>query len=120
MLRKIDCVMLRVPDPAEAATYYERVLGLHRLWADDHSVGLGLPETDAEIVLHTDPAIPTGAIYYLVDDVESACAHLTTQGCTIRQPPLPITIGSCAVLEDPFTNPLRLIDLTRGPRQPAA
>jgi lactoylglutathione lyase len=59
MLRKIDCIMIRVRDVHAAATYYARVFGLYPQWSGDDSVGLVFPETDAEIVLHTDPNIPS-------------------------------------------------------------
>ena len=52
-LRKIDCVLVKVTDLAAAASFYEAVFGLTRLWADATSVGMGMPDTDAEVVLHT-------------------------------------------------------------------
>ena len=69
MLRKIDCVMLKVSELEKAAAYYETVFGLKRLWQDEHSVGMGMSETDAEIVLHDNPAPPKEiSVHYLVDD----------------------------------------------------
>ena len=59
MLRKIDCVMIRVDDLEAAKKYYIDVFGLRLTWQDEKSVGLGFPETDAEIVLHSDPGIPS-------------------------------------------------------------
>lgn len=50
MLRKIDCVMIRVDDVEAAAAYYARVFGLHPHWSGDDSIGLAFPETDAELV----------------------------------------------------------------------
>lgn len=50
--------MVRVPDLEVAAAYYARVFGLRLIWRDGLMVGLGMPEADAEIVLHTDPGIP--------------------------------------------------------------
>jgi catechol-2,3-dioxygenase len=58
MLRKIDCVMIRVGDVHAVANYYPKVFGLRPLWSGDGSIGLGFPETDAEIVIHSDPNIP--------------------------------------------------------------
>jgi catechol 2,3-dioxygenase-like lactoylglutathione lyase family enzyme len=52
VLRKIDCVMIPVPDLVAAAAYYERVFGLTVNWRDDTSVGMRLPESDAEVVLN--------------------------------------------------------------------
>lgn len=117
MLRKIDCVMIRVHDVEAAAAYYANVFGLRPHWNGDDSIGLTFPETDAEIVLHSDPAIPSSVeVHYLVDDVVGAVAHLAAQGCQILAAPFPITIGNCAVIRDPFGIRLCLLDMTKGPR----
>ena len=117
MLRKIDCIMIRVGDVEAAAAYYARVFGLRPRWSADGAVGLGLPETDAEVVLHHDQAIPSSAeVYYLVDDVVAAVAHVAAQGCQILVPPFDITIGKCAVISDPFGTRLCILDMTKGER----
>ena len=51
VLRKIDCVMIRVEDVEAAAAYYAKVFGLRPLWSGDGAVGLAFAESDAEIVL---------------------------------------------------------------------
>jgi catechol-2,3-dioxygenase len=57
MLRKIDCVMIRMDDVEAAAAYYARVFDLRPQWSGDDSIGLAFPETDAELVLHNNPNI---------------------------------------------------------------
>ena len=117
MLRKIDCIMIRVDDVEAAAAYYANVFGLLPQWSGDDSIGLTFPETDAEIVLHNDPAIPSSVeVHYLVDDVVGAVAHLAAQGCQILVAPFPITIGKCAVIRDPFGTRLCILDMTKGAR----
>lgn len=117
MLRKIDCIMIRVDDVEAAAAYYAKIFGLHPQWSGDDSIGLMFSETDAEIVLHNDPAIPSSVeVHYLVDDVVDAVAHLAAQGCQILVAPFPITIGNCAVIRDPFGTRLCILDMTKGPR----
>ena len=117
MLRKIDCVMLKVAELEKAAAYYETVFGLKRLWQDEHSVGMGMPETDAEIVLHNHTDLPKDLnVHYLVDDVVQAVDTLAAQGCTIRAQPFDVAIGKCAIIEDPFGNILAILDMTKGPR----
>lgn len=117
MLRKIECIMIRVKDVEAAAAYYAKVFGLRAQWSGDDSIGLKFSETDAEIVLHSDPAIPSSVdVHYLVDDVVGAVAHLTAQGCQILVAPFPITIGKCAVICDPFGTRLCILDMTKGPR----
>jgi len=119
MLRKIDCVMVRVDDLTAAEAFYTSVFALRPLWRDESAVGLTMPETDAEIVLHTMDLPPDLTVHYLVDDVVSAVATYERAGCTVRTPPFDVPVGRCAVLEDPFGNAICVIDLSKGPRPPA-
>ncbi|MGH2501596.1 MAG: VOC family protein [Ktedonobacterales bacterium] len=117
VLRKIDCVMIRVDDVAAAARYYERVFGLLPQWSGDDAIGLKFPDSDAEIVLHCDDDIPSRAeVHYLVDDVIAAVDICVQQGCEMVTPPFDITIGKCAVIRDPFGVRLCVLDLTIGLR----
>ena len=117
MLRKIDCIMIRVDDVEAAAAYYTKVFGLDPQWSGDDSIGLVFPESDAEIVLHNDPGIPSSVeVHYLVDDVVAAVAHFVEQGCRVLVVPFDITIGKCAVISDPFGTRLCILDMTKGPR----
>ncbi len=117
MLRKIDCIMIRVDDVEAAAAYYAQVFGLRPQWSGDDAIGLVFPETDAEIVIHRDPDIPSPVeVHYLVDDVVAAVAHYTAQGCLVLVAPFDITIGKCAVIRDPFGTRLCILDMTKGPR----
>ena len=121
MLRKIDCVMIRVDDPAAAAAYYTTVFGLRPVWQDSTAVGLVFPETDAEIVLHCEQDIPSRVeVHYLVDDVVAAVRTFEQQGCRVREAPFDIPIGKCAVIEDPFGTTLCILDMSKGPREPNA
>jgi catechol 2,3-dioxygenase-like lactoylglutathione lyase family enzyme len=86
MIRKIDCVMIPVGDLEEAAAFYARVFDLRPLWQDASSAGLGMPETDAEIVLHTMELPPELSVHYLVDDVNAAVVTYSERGCTVRTP----------------------------------
>lgn len=117
MLRKIDCIMIRVDDIQAAAAYYAKVFGLRPLWSGDDAIGLAFLETDAEIVLHNDPEIPSPVeVHYLVDDVVATVAYYETQGCSILVAPFDITIGKCAVIQNPFGIRLCILDLTKGLR----
>ena len=117
MLRKIDCVMIRVDDVEAAAAYYTEVFGLRPNWSGDDSIGLVFPETDAEIVLHRDPDIPSRVeVHYLVDDVVAVVADYVAKGCRLLVEPFDIAIGKCAVIKDPFGTRLCILDMTKGPR----
>jgi lactoylglutathione lyase len=118
MLRKIDCVMIRVNDIEAAAIYYADVFGLRPSWKDATSVGLRFPETDAEIVLHSEMDIPSRVeVHYLVDDVVAAVQVLAGKGCNVLVEPFDIVIGKCAVIEDPFGTRLCILDMSKGPRE---
>ena|ERR1051326_2991721 len=119
MLRKIDCVMLYVEDVPAAMTYYAEVFGLRPVWWDAQSAGMALPETDAEIVLHCKPDLPSPAeVHYLVEDVLAAVETLAAKGCRALVPPFEIAIGNCAIIADPFGVRLCLLDMTKGPLKP--
>jgi predicted enzyme related to lactoylglutathione lyase len=119
MLKKIDCVMIRVDDVETAVRYYSDVFGLCPLWRDETSVGLGLPDTDAEIVLHCNPDVPAQVeVYYLVDDVASTVRIFEQRGCQVLNGPFEIPIGKGAVITDPFGTRLCILDMTKGPRKP--
>jgi lactoylglutathione lyase len=117
MLRKIDCVMIRVEDVKISAAYYAKVFGLRPKWSGEGAVGLVFPATDAEIVLHRETTIPSSVeVHYLVDDVVVAVAHYAAEGCQILVVPFEITIGKCAVIKDPFGTRLCILDTTKGLR----
>ena len=117
MLRKIDCVMIRVDDIEAAAHYYAEVFDLHPQWSGDDSIGLVFPESDAEIVLHRNLDIPSSVeVHYLVDNVIAAVANYAAKGCHVLVEPFDITIGKCAVIEDPFGVRLCILDMSKGPR----
>jgi lactoylglutathione lyase len=115
VLKKIDCVMVRVGDVAAGERFYSEVFGLKPLWREHGSVGMGLPETDAEIVLHSCAGIPHKVeIHYLVDDVVAAVKSYAEKGCRVLVQPFDVLIGKCAVIEDPFQTTICLLDLTSG------
>jgi hypothetical protein len=60
------------------------VFGLRPLWRDETSIGMGLAETDAEVVLHTMDLPGDRSVYYLVDDVRDAVAIGQRAGCAVR------------------------------------
>jgi len=117
MLKKIDCVMVKVENLPAATEYYANVFGLKINWQDETSVGLRFSDGDSEVVLHRDLNIPVGAeVHYLVEDVLAAIATCEENGCQILVQPFDIAIGKCAVIKDPFGKVLALLDMTKGPR----
>jgi lactoylglutathione lyase len=117
MFKKIDCVMIRVDDIAAGEKFYSEVFGLKPLWREARSVGMRLPETDAEIVLHNNPDIPNKVeVHYLVDNVVMAVKNYAGKGCRVLVQPFDVLIGRCAVIQDPFGTTICLLDQTSGKR----
>ena len=117
MFKKIDCVMIRVDDVAAGEKFYSEVFGLRPLWREVGSVGMGLPDTDAEIVLHNNVEIPHKVeVHYVVDDVDAAVKNYAEKGCRVLVAPFEVLIGKCAVIEDPFGTTICLLDQTSGRR----
>lgn len=117
MFKKIDCVMIRVDDVVAGEKFYSEVFGLKPRWREAGSVGLSLPETDAEIVLHNSAGIPNKVeVHYLIDDVVAAVKLYAQKGCRVLVAPFDVLIGKCAVIQDPFATTICLLDLTSGKR----
>jgi catechol 2,3-dioxygenase-like lactoylglutathione lyase family enzyme len=109
VLRKIDAVTVPVPDLDSGLTYYRDRLGHPLLWRNDAigQAGLGMPDSDTEIVLTTGlPYAPT----WLVDDVDAAVEVFDV----VVTPAFDVPVGRCAVVEDAFGNRLVLLDLSKG------
>ena len=110
--------MVKVDDLNQARDFYRDRLGLSELWHDDSqpAIGLGFPESDAEIVLHLMDLPAHIHVHYLVDDVERSVRELRQQGVYIAEEPFDIPTGKCAVLLDPFGNAISILDMSKGPR----
>ncbi len=112
LFQKIDCIRLHVSDLNEALAFYRDRLGHELVWRSDQAVGLRLPGTDAEIVLHTEE--PGQEIDLKVESADAAAARFVEAGGTILMPPFEIQIGRCVVVADPWGNPLALLDTGKG------
>jgi len=54
LFRRVDCLRIAVPDLAAALAFYRDGLGHELIWRSSTAAGLRLPESSAEIVLHTE------------------------------------------------------------------
>ena len=111
LFQGIDCVMLRVSDLEAALQFYCGRLGHELAWRLPAAAGLRLPETGAELVLHT---LHGPEVDLLVPDVDKAFARFVEAGGTAIEPPFDIPIGRCAVVCDPFGNTLTMLDQSKG------
>ena len=112
LLRKVDCVRLYVPDLEAGLTFYRDRLGHELIWRTETAAGLRLPETDAELVLQTEEQ--RQEVDFLVDSADETAMVIEQSGGKVIVPPFDIQIGRCVVVEDPWGNPLVLLDASKG------
>ncbi len=110
MLKKVDRHILRVPQMESALRYYRDVLGLTLIRSDARVASFRLSESDAELVIHTDPDLPAEATYFLVDDVRDLYRRREALKLTFAGPPLQASRGYRATVRDPFGTLLLLLD----------
>lgn len=112
LIRKVDCVRLYVPDLESGLAFYRDRLGHELIWRTETAVGLRLPDSDAELVLQTEDQ--RQEVDLLVNSADEAANLVEQAGGKVIVPPFDIQIGRCVVLEDPWGNPLVLLDTSKG------
>jgi predicted enzyme related to lactoylglutathione lyase len=112
LIRKVDCVRLYVPDLEAGLSFYRDRLGHELIWRTETAAGLRLPECEAELVLQTEEQ--RQEVDYLVDSADESARFFEQAGGKVLVPPFDIQVGRCVVLEDPWGNPLVLLDTSKG------
>ena len=112
MFHKIDCVRLHVPDLEAALAFYRDRLGHRLIWRTEQAIGLGMPDADSEIVLHTEAKEPE--IDFLVESADEAASRIIEAGGKVITLPFDIQIGRCVVAQDPWGNEFVLLDISKG------
>ena len=112
LIRKVDCVRLYVPDLEAGLSFYRDRLGHELIWRTGTAAGLRLPESEAELVLQTEDR--RQEVDLLVDSADESTKFIEQAGGKVIVPPFDIQIGRCVVLEDPWGNPLVLLDISKG------
>jgi catechol 2,3-dioxygenase-like lactoylglutathione lyase family enzyme len=112
MLRKVDRIVIRVPGLPAAVAYYRDVLGMSLLKQDFRMASFRLGDDGAELLLHTDPDLPTDAVYYLVDDVRAMFAKRQELKLTFVSAPKQAARGYRATVRDPFGVVMLILDRT--------
>src|SRR4051812_50191544 len=87
MLLRIDRVLLRVPNVPAAVKYYRDVMGMKLIKEQKGAAALRFAQGEGEMVLHDDPDLPAGEIYYLVDDVRALFEKRAELKLNFVQPP---------------------------------
>ena len=112
LLRKVDCIRLYVPELEAGLAFYRDRLGHELIWRTETAAGLRLPETDTELVLQIEEQ--RQEVDFLVDSADQSAAVLEQSGGKVIVPPFDIQIGRCVVVEDPWRNPLVLLNISKG------
>jgi predicted enzyme related to lactoylglutathione lyase len=112
LIRKVDCFRLYVSDLEAGLAFYRDRLGQTLIWRTASAAGLSLPESEAELVIQTEDQ--RQEVDLLVDSADEAAKFVEQAGGRVIVPPFDIQIGRCVVLEDPWGNPLVLLDTSKG------
>ncbi|HYO09371.1 MAG TPA: VOC family protein [Tepidisphaeraceae bacterium] len=112
MLKRIDRILIRVPQLDAAIKYYRDVLGLALTKQANHIASFKFADADTELVLHSDPDLPAEAVYYLVDDVRDLYKRRQELRLKFSGPPVQVSRGFRGTAKDPFGNVLLLLDRT--------
>ena len=112
LFEKVDCLSLPVKDLDAALAFYSDQLGHELIWRTDTSAGLRLPNSDAELVVHTEDRPAETDL--MVSSVPEAVERFTNAGGRVVAGPFEIQIGMCVVVLDPWDNVLVLLDNSKG------
>jgi len=112
LFMNVDCIELYVSDLDDGIKYYCDSLGLKLLWRADTSVGLGMDNDIAEIVLQTDRKKMN--VDFKVESVNDSIDRIIKAGGKIIYGPFDIPIGKCAVVQDKWENEYVILDMSKG------
>lgn len=112
VLRKVDCLRIPVPDLEAGLKFYRDALSHELVWRTNVAAGLRLPESTAEIVLHTGGSDAETDL--AVESVQDAIDAIVAAGGKVVVAPFNIQIGRCAVVHDPWGNALTILDASKG------
>ena len=112
IFNKVDCISLYVPDIEQGLKFYSETLGHEIIWKHKSAVGLRIPESNTELVLNTENR--PNEVDWTVDSVPHAVDRFLKAGGELIAGPFEIRIGLCAVLRDPWQNPIVVLDTSKG------
>jgi lactoylglutathione lyase len=112
LFQKVDCIRIYVPDLEAGLSFYRDQLGHPLIWRTEQEAGLRLPGSEAELVLQTER--PGLEVDITVQSADEAAARWAALGGKVIAGPFDIRIGRCVVVQDPWGNPLVLLDTSKG------
>ncbi|MEX0799781.1 MAG: VOC family protein [Dehalococcoidia bacterium] len=112
LFRKVDCVCVPVPGLEAGLAFYRDRFGHELLWRTETAAGLAMPDSDAEIVVHTErPGVEANL---LVDSADEAASRVVEAGGSIVDGPFDIQVGRCVIVRDLWGNRLVVLDMSKG------
>jgi len=112
LFQKVDCIQLYVHDLEAGLAFYRDQLGHPLIWRTEEAAGLRLPDSEAELVLQAER--PGLEVDITVESADEAAARWASLGGKVIAGPFDIRIGRCVVVQDPWGNPLVLLDTSKG------
>ncbi|MFX0082385.1 MAG: VOC family protein [Candidatus Hodarchaeota archaeon] len=112
LFRKVDCIRIPVSNLEDGLKFYRDKLDHKLIWRKESSIGLKIPESEAELVIHTEHYEPETDI--MVKSVEIAAKRFIEAGGSIIEEPFDIPIGKCVIVKDPWGNKFVLLDSSKG------
>lgn len=113
MLKRVDRILLRVPNVAAATRFYTETLGLRVDRQQSAAAALAFDEGSTELILHSDTNRGDVEIVFGVDDVRAMYELRDSLGVSFIQPPQETAQGYRATIRDPFGNVLVIADRSR-------
>jgi hypothetical protein len=99
LFREVDSLQLPVPSLDAGLTFYRDALGHRLLWRSQHAAGLGMPDSDTEIVVQIEH--PRPEVDLLVASAELAAERVVAAGGALAKP-RGIPCGRVVMIADPF------------------
>ncbi len=112
MLKRVDRILLRVPNVAAATKFYTETLGLQVDRKQDAAAALRFDDGDTELIVHDDSRRCDVEIVFGVDDVRAMYELRSDINVTFVSPPQEAGQGYRATIRDPFGNVLVIVDRT--------
>jgi catechol 2,3-dioxygenase-like lactoylglutathione lyase family enzyme len=112
VLKRVDRILLRVPNVASATRFYADTLGLKLDRQQGAAAAMKFEEGEAELILHDDAGRSDVEIVFGVDDVRAMYQLRTDMNVQFITAPAVAGQGYRATIRDPFGNVLIIVDRT--------
>ncbi len=112
VLKRVDRILLRVPNVPAAVKYYTQTMGLRVDRQQDSAAALRFDDGDTELILHDDTRRGDMEIVFGVDDVRGMFELRDDLNIAFISQPVAAGQGYRATIRDPFGNVLVIVDRT--------